>query len=143
MASPFKAGLAYFATVFGIGVVLGILRNLVLIPTFGELMAVLIELPVILAAAWSICRGLVRAFEVPLLMKARFAMGGIGFALLMLAELGLSTLAFGSSISDHFDSYRSAHPGKQGRRTRDSAYFVLGRLAERTRDPAPIAYLVR
>ena len=109
MASSLKAGLAYFGLVFGIGFVLGTIRALILAPKFGELVAVLIELPIILAAAWSICRWLVRAFEIPPLKKPRLVMGCVALALLMLAELALSTLFFGNSIGEYLNSYRSLH----------------------------------
>ena len=42
------AGLAYFASVFAIGFVLGLIRIPFLVPLFGDITAVLIELPIIL-----------------------------------------------------------------------------------------------
>ena len=46
---PIKAGLAYFALVFGAGFMLGVLRGEFLVPRFGERMAELGEMPLMLA----------------------------------------------------------------------------------------------
>ena len=103
--SALRAGLAYFASVFGIGFLMGMIRVPFLVPAVGELTAVLVELPIILGLAWVICRRLVRSFEVPRTVTARFTMGGLALLLLLGAELALSTLVFGYSILDHFRSY--------------------------------------
>jgi hypothetical protein len=47
-------GTAYIVAVFAAGFVLGVLRTLVLVPLFGELAAVLVELPVMLTVAWQL-----------------------------------------------------------------------------------------
>jgi hypothetical protein len=47
-SSAMKAGLVYFASVFAIGFVLGMIRVPILAPLFGDFIAVLIELPIIL-----------------------------------------------------------------------------------------------
>ena len=59
------AGLAYFAIVFALGFVLGLVRVPFLVPRVGETTAVLIELPIILTLAWLTCRRLVSSLEVP------------------------------------------------------------------------------
>jgi hypothetical protein len=48
-AQSIKAGLAYFALVFGAGFVLGVLRVSFLVPRFGERIAELGEMPLMLA----------------------------------------------------------------------------------------------
>lgn len=113
MAISVKAGFAYFAFVFGIGFLLGTFRVVVAIPHFGERLAVLTELPIILTAAWMICRWLVSHLEVPRDWQSRLAMGSFAFGLLMAAELFLSVTLFGNSIGDHFDTYQSL-PGALG-----------------------------
>lgn len=83
------AGAAYFAMVFAAGFALGVVRELALRPWAGEVGAVLIELPMILLAAYFAARwlslrlGLARARE-------RAAMGAVALALLLLAEAALA-----------------------------------------------------
>jgi hypothetical protein len=101
-----KAGAIYFALVFGIGFVLGTARVLVLAPRLGELTATLLELPLILAAAWIICGRLIRRFAVPSDVVARLGMGAFAFLLLMIAELGLS-IALGQSLEEYLLAFRS------------------------------------
>lgn len=91
-----SAGTAYFAIVFTAGFVLGVIRNLVLIPWLGHgPLPVLLELPIILGISWLVCRWIVDRFDVPATTRARLVMGGLAFALLMIAEVALSTLALG------------------------------------------------
>jgi hypothetical protein len=103
--SAFEAGAAYFAVVFGVGFLLGTFRVLALAPRFGETAAVMIELPVILAASWLACRWLTARFSVPARPKSRLAMGGLAFALLISAEIGLSILVFGRTLSEYLQSF--------------------------------------
>lgn len=94
-----KAGLAYFAIMFATGFVLGALRVSLVAPRLGELGAVLIELPLMLAASWFVCRRLTAIMAVPARVADRLAMGGLAFVLLMITELALAGPLFGRSIS--------------------------------------------
>ena len=96
-------GIAYVASVFAAGFVLGVLRTLVLAPLLGELTAVLMELPVILSIAWLVCTRILRRW--PLSPPAAFGMGATAFLLLMGAEAGLSTLLAGRSLAEHMALY--------------------------------------
>jgi hypothetical protein len=107
VAAAFKAGLAYFATVFAVGFVLGALRVLVVVPRVGEMAGVLIELPIMLLVSWVVCGWLLNRFSVPYKPTLGVLMGAVAFALLMLAELWVSVFAFGRSLAEHFGSYRS------------------------------------
>jgi hypothetical protein len=109
MTSSIGAGLAYFGIVLAVGFLFGGIRVLLLAPAFGELAAVIIELPVILAIAWIVCSWLLRNFGVPATLIHRFTMGGVAFVLLMIAEFALATLLFGNSLSEHLGSYRALH----------------------------------
>jgi len=100
------SGFAYFALVFAIGFLLGALRILVLSRHLGDVLAVLTELPMMLAASWIVCAWLISRFAVPTGLAPRAAMGGVAFCLLMVAEIGVSVLGFERSISEHFASYR-------------------------------------
>jgi hypothetical protein len=113
MFSATKAGVFYFAIIFAAGFALGTLRVTVIVPRIGELLAVALELPVILLAAWFVCRRLVAQFSVPAVASHRAAMGALAFGLLMLAELGLSILVFDQSVAVYLAGLQSV-PGLLG-----------------------------
>jgi len=92
------AGAAYFLILFLAGFMLGTLRVLVIAPRLGDVLAVLLELPLMLAASWLVCRSLIRRMAVPADSVSRLLMGLTGFVLLMLAEVALSLFGFGRSL---------------------------------------------
>jgi hypothetical protein len=103
--SAVTAGIAYFAIVFGAGFVFGGVRVLYLLPAFGPVAALFIELPVMLLISWIACAVLVDRLSVASTLSARLAMGGVAFALLMAAELLVSVFLFGRSVDDHLRAY--------------------------------------
>lgn len=94
-----RAGVAYFAVVFAAGFVLGTVRTLFLAPRIGALAAVLVELPLMLAVAWLVCRWMVRRLAVGDAWSGRLLMGIVAFVLLLAAELALSLLLFGGTVT--------------------------------------------
>lgn len=96
-------GTAYVAAVFAAGFVLGALRTIVLVPLLGELIAVLLELPLILTIGWLVCTRILGRW--PLSPPSALGMGAIAFLLLMAAEGGLSTLLAGRSLAEHLALY--------------------------------------
>jgi hypothetical protein len=86
---PIPAAASYFALVFALGFALGTVRVLWLAPMGGEIAAVLAELPVMLAASYFAARWLTRRFHINSAQSAGL-MGGIAFALMMLAEASLA-----------------------------------------------------
>jgi hypothetical protein len=98
-----SAGVRYFLAVFAIGFALGTLRAIVVVPRIGETAAVLLELPLMLAAAWLVCGYLLR--RCPLAFRERALMGAMAFTLLMIAEAALSMLMFHRSLADHLALY--------------------------------------
>lgn len=109
MKASFQAGAAYFALVFALGFLLGTVRVLIFVPQLGEFYSGLIELSIILTAAWFICRWLVDRFKLGHQWRVRFAMVATAFVLLMVAELTMSLTLFGRSVFEHFSFYQSAH----------------------------------
>jgi len=99
-----KAGVLYFALVFGAGFVLGALRILWAAPRFGTRTAELMETPIMfvvtMVAAWWI----VRRLAVRLTRSRRLGMGCIALALLLVAEFTLVLWLRGLSIPDYFAS---------------------------------------
>jgi hypothetical protein len=107
MRSALVAGTLYFAVVFTLGFVLGTARVVLVVPRLGEVGAVALELPIMVAASWFICGWLVARRAVAPETKARLLMGGVAFALLMAAELGVSVFAFGRELAEHIAAYRA------------------------------------
>lgn len=107
MNAAIKAGPAYFGAVFVVGFVLGATRVRMLIPRLGEIAAVSLEIPVILALSWFVSRWIANKFGLTSEIGPRLLMGAVAFALLMLAEVGVSVFAFGRSIEDHLATYWS------------------------------------
>jgi hypothetical protein len=102
------AGIVYFAMVFALGFVLGTVRTLFVAnaPDGSRLLGVLIELPVMLVASWFLCGFAIQRFGVPTSLGARALMGGLAFALLLIAEITVGALVFGRTASEHFALYR-------------------------------------
>lgn len=111
MQTSLRAGGLYFAIVFAAGFVLGALRVLVLAPRLGELLAVLAELPVMLAIAWLVCGWLIERLRVPPRLGPRLVMGSVAFSLLIAAEVGLSMLLFGRSLPEFWASLTTLEGG--------------------------------
>jgi hypothetical protein len=105
--SALKAGLVYFAIVFCAGFLFGTVRVLALAPRVGEALAVAIELPLMLAVSWLVCRRLIARLGVPAGLTPRLTMGGFAFGLLMVAEIGVSVLALGRTLSEHIEAYQT------------------------------------
>lgn len=95
MIRALKAGLAYFLVVFALAFAMGMLRVLVLVPRIGEVPAVLIEVPLIVAASWWVCGRAAARWQVGPATAERLLMGGLAFTLLMATEWALSVTAFG------------------------------------------------
>jgi hypothetical protein len=110
LRAPILAGIAYFALVFALGFLLGTVRTVLVrdAPIGARLVGVLIELPIMIGASWFMCRHLIRRFAVASTVTARSAMGGLAFALLLLAELAVGAILFGRTPAEHLALYRDA-----------------------------------
>ena len=113
MIIALKAGATYFAIVYLAGFVLGTVRVLLVVPRVGELTAVLLETPLILAVSWTGSRWCVDRFAVPQKASPRVVMGSSALVLLLLGELGVSLFAFGRPWADTLAAFRSP-PGLIG-----------------------------
>ena len=94
MHRPFAAAAAYFCIVFSLAFVLGVMRTLIVAPRTGDVVAVLIETPIVLFISWLAAGWTARRFSVPAKAPARLTMGLTAFALLIVAETSLSLLMF-------------------------------------------------
>jgi hypothetical protein len=80
-----KAGVLYFALVFGAGFVLGPIRILWIIPRFGTRIAELMEAPIMFVVIIVAARWVVRHLDVPYALPIRLGMGCIALGLLLVA----------------------------------------------------------
>jgi len=84
-----KAGLVYFALVFGAGFALAPLRLLWLLPRVGERAAELIELPLMLVVSALAARWVLGRYCRDCRSGRRLAVGAIAVSLMLVAEFGL------------------------------------------------------
>lgn len=96
-----KAGLLYFAVVFGCGFVLGTIRTLWIVPHVGTRWAELMEAPIMLAVTIVAARWIVRRSAMPATPSNRLGMGAIALGLMLSAEFGLVLWLRGLTIRDH------------------------------------------
>jgi hypothetical protein len=103
-----SAGLAYGATIFGLGFLLGMLRELALAPLIGRTAVVWVEAPLILLASWFAAGWLIRRFGVWPAPPARLTMGVVAMMLLLIGEAAVAVLGFGRTLAMHLSSYLTA-----------------------------------
>ncbi len=96
-----KAGVLYFAVVFGCGFVLGIIRTLWIVPHVGTRSAELIEAPIMLAVTIVAARWIVRRSTIPAAPWNRLVMGGVALGLMLTTEFGLVLWLRGLTIQDY------------------------------------------
>jgi hypothetical protein len=96
-----KAGILYFALVFGAGFVLGTVRTLWLLPRVGTRLAELMEAPIMLVVTIMAARWVVQHLAIPSAASARLGMGGIALCLLLFSEFGLVHWIRGLSIREY------------------------------------------
>jgi len=99
-----KAGLAYFALVFGAGFVLGSIRVPFLVPRFGERVAELIEMPIMFVVILVSARFIVRRFSLPGNITVRLGAGFLALALLLAAEVLLAVALQDRTLGEYLAS---------------------------------------
>ena len=97
-----KAGVLYFALVFGAGFVLGTIRTLWIVPRFGTRMAELMEMPIMLAVTIVAARWTVLRLSAPMMWSDRLEMGCMALVLMLIAEFGFVLWIRGLSIKEYF-----------------------------------------
>jgi len=96
-----KAGLLYFALVFGAGFVLGPIRILWVVPRFGTRIGELMETPIMFAITIAAARWVVRRLAVPSIPSRRLGMGGVALSLLLIGEFTLVLWLRGLSVREY------------------------------------------
>jgi len=72
----------------------------------GETVAVIVEVPMMLAASWFVCRWCVVQLDIRRTVPARSLMGLVAFLVLMSAEACMGAV-FGRSLGDQLAGYGS------------------------------------
>jgi hypothetical protein len=99
-----KAGVLYFALVFGAGFVLGPIRILWLVPRFGTRTAELMETPLMLAVIIVAARWVTRRLALPSTSSRRLGVGFVALGLLLVAEFGVVLWLRGMTIREYLAS---------------------------------------
>ena len=101
-ASALKAGVVYFALVFGAGFILGPLRILLVVPRVGERVAELIEAPLMLGVIFFSARFVVRKFRISVGVGNRLVVGLLALTLGLVFEFTLVMKLRGLTLSQYF-----------------------------------------
>lgn len=99
-----KAGVLYFAVVFGAGFVLGTIRTLWVAPRVGTRNAELMEAPFMLVVTIWAARWVILHLAVRPALSARLGMGGLALGLLLVAEFGLVLGVRRLSVREYFST---------------------------------------
>jgi hypothetical protein len=102
LRSPLKAGLIYFAIVFGCGFLFGTIRTLWIAPHLGDRMAELIESPFMVGISLLAAQKIVRRMNIAFTISKRLTMGFVGLALMLFAEFTLVLCLRGLSLKKYF-----------------------------------------
>ena len=100
-----KAGAVYFLVMFGIGWILGPIRELWAVPRFGRLTGVLLEAVIMLIAMAVSVRWVIRRFRVKPTFGLTISMGVVALAILVPAELAGVVWVRGLSLREYLVSF--------------------------------------
>jgi len=105
MRRTLAAAATYFAIVFSLAFMLGVVRTQFVAPRTGDLVAVLIETPIVLLASWFAALWVTRRFSVPARATVRLAMGLVAFSLLMTVETTLGLVLFDRPLAQQLSAF--------------------------------------
>lgn len=89
----------YFASVFAVGFVLGVVRVLLVVPALGERAAELTEMPFMIAVSLAVAWRLARRW--PLAVPAALASGVLALVFLLGAEAALAVVVRGLNFAEY------------------------------------------
>ena len=100
-----KAGAVYFLIMFGVGWILGPIRELWAVPRFGRLTGVLLEAVIMLIAMIVSARWVIRRFNVPQRFGSTISVGLVALGILAPAELAGVVWVRGLSLREYLVSF--------------------------------------
>ena len=96
-----KAGVLYFAVVFGAGFALGTIRVLWAVPHYGTRIAELMEAPIMFGVTILTARWVIRRLAIPRTPSKRLSVGFIALGFLLVSEFSLVLWLRGLTISEY------------------------------------------
>lgn len=99
-----RAGILYFAVVFGAGFLLGFIRILWVVPRLGERTAELLKTPIMLVVIVLTAKWIVRRLVLPPTPFARLGVGFVALGLLLIVEFTVVLVLRGLTINQYFES---------------------------------------
>ena len=99
-----KAGVLYFALVFGTGFVLGTIRILWIVPRFGTRTAELMEAPIMLVVTILAARWVARLLSLPPKARTRLGVGFLALGFMLGAECTFVLWLRGLTIGEYLAS---------------------------------------
>jgi hypothetical protein len=105
-----KAGAVYFLFMFGVGWILGLVRELWAVPRFGRLTGLLLEAVIMLIAMAMSARWGIRRFQVGPTFGSTISMGLVALGILVPTELAGIVWVRGLSLPEYLASFATA-PG--------------------------------
>ena len=102
MKRALLAASVYFLALFSLGFALGTIRVLFIAPRFGPLAATAAEVPIMLIAAFWVCRWSIRRWRVSSAITTRLAMALWFLVLLFVFETVLGAALFGRTMIEQF-----------------------------------------
>ena len=97
-----KAGVLYFAFVFGAGFVLGTIRVLWIVPRFGARTAELMETPIMFVVTVFAARWVARRLSLPPVPTVRLGVGFVALGFLLVTEFTVVLGLRGLTIGEYF-----------------------------------------
>jgi hypothetical protein len=96
-----KGGVLYFALVFGAGFVLGTIRTLWIVPSFGTRTAELMETPIMFVITVLAARWVARRLLLPPTLAIRLGVGFVALGLLLVTEFTVVLWLRGLTIGEY------------------------------------------
>src|SRR5215813_8161782 len=100
-----KAGAIYFLFMFGVGWILGPVRELWAVPLFGRLTGVLLEAIIMLIAMGVVARWVIRRFQLKPKFGSTISMGLVALGILLPAELAGVVWIRGLSLPEYLATF--------------------------------------